>query len=439
MNRLKVTPLKLASSFRVPRRMAWLFALLLVVPLGATTGGCNPFAPQVTVADSPEQAFNDGAAKEKDAQSAADNRDKTEAQERWNNTANYYGAVARKFAGSENGLRALLEQTQAYRKAENNQSALSTIKSAVKQYAPGANQTPALREVYEQARVEEEDLIRAMDVQNSQTVYYKIMAFLVKICGGNDTVAPVLAIFLIAVLVMGLVWPFRVKQYRSAKEMQRYQPELEKLRAKYKNNPQELMAKQNEFFKTHGINQFAGCLPTLLSMPVTILMYQVILHYQFHFTQAHFMWVNPQAGEWASRLPWPLTGALAHHLGEPDLLLLVLYAASMFVQSKLMPVNSTDPAVVEQQKMMAVTMPAFFFVMMLQWQPASAFVLYWFVSNLLALGQQAIIYRTLPSYPPLVLSDTDGDMVSGGATNATGEKPLTANPKLVSPKNKRKK
>lgn len=420
--------------FNRSRRALWLALLLFVLPMGLTTAGCNPFAPQVQVADAPEQAFKDGQAKEDDAQTADRNRDKSQAVERWNTTANYYAAVSRKFAGSENGLRALLEQSEALQHADNNQAALNVLKSATKQYTPGANQTPALHDLYEQVRTAENDLIGRMDAQNSQTAYYKVMDTIVNLFGGDNRLAPVLAIFAIAILVTGVLWPFRRWQYRSAKEMQRYQPELEKLRNRYKNDPQQAMVKQQEFFKTHGINQFAGCLPALIQMPVTLLMYQVILHYQFHFTQTHFLWVNPQSGDFASHLPFPLTGAFGHHLGEPDLVMLLIYAASMFVQSKLMPVTSTDPTAIEQQKMMAVTMPAFFFVMMLQWQPASAFVLYWFVSNLLTLGQQAIINRSLPTLPPLVLADVDGDI-----TGANEAKPLTANPKLVSPKNKRKK
>lgn len=421
------------------RRVSLLLALLLLVlPLGLSVSGCNPFAQPPAVADNPEQAFKDGEAKESDAEQAAKTNDKTEATERWNKAATYYAAVANKFAGSENGLRALLEEANAYEKAENPNQAHAVLKGALKQYTPGANQTPGLQAEYAKTVTAERELVRKLDEQNSQTFYYKVMDALVRVFGGDDKVAPVLAVIAVAFLVTVVVWPLRVRQYRSAKEMQRYQPELEKLRNRHKGDPQVAMQKQQEFFKEHGINQFAGCLPMLLQMPVTIFMYQVILHYQFHFANSTFLWINPASGDWAAKLPWPLTGALAHNLGEQDLLMLVIYAISMFVQSKLMPVNSTDPQVIEQQKMMAVTMPAFFFVMMLQWQPASAFVLYWFVSNILSLIQQAIIYRTLPPMPPLVLSDS-GSLVPEGDGTGGGAAALTANPKLVSPKNKRKK
>ncbi|MDX1933996.1 MAG: membrane protein insertase YidC, partial [Capsulimonadales bacterium] len=189
----------------------------------------------------------------------------------------------------------------------------------------------------------------------------------------------------------------------------------------------------------HGINEFAGCLPLLLQWPVTLLMYNVILHYQFHFAQSTFLWVNPAAGDAAANLPFPLTGFFGHHLGEQDMLMLIVYTFSMYLTTKLMPSTPpSDPQQAEQQKMMTIMMPAIFFIMLLQWQPASAFVLYWFVSNLLALGQQWIIYRTLPTPPPILIEDSDGNGGTAAGAASPDPKPLAPNPKLVSPKNRKK-
>jgi YidC/Oxa1 family membrane protein insertase len=252
-------------------------------------------------------------------------------------------------------------------------------------------------------------------------------------------------VFFIAIAVTLLVWPLRVKQYRSFKELQRYQPELQRIQQKYKGDPQTAMLKQQEFYKEHGINQFAGCMPMLLQMPITLFMYQVIMYYQFHFTASTFLWINPGSHAGSLQLPPPLTGQVGANLGEHDLPLLIVYAISMYLTTKLMPTTpATDPQMAEQQKMMTITMPIIFFVMMLQWQPASAFVLYWLVSNILGLGQQWAIYRTLPSHPPLIVvnKDEDGDAGKNGVSGSgeTAEtKALTANPKLVSPKNKKKK
>jgi YidC/Oxa1 family membrane protein insertase len=435
-------PLTLENTSRRVRRRASIIALLLLllVPLSLTSG-CNPFAPPPPVADSVEQAFKDGEAKEADAEKAASFNDKTEATERWTKTATYYGAVANKFKGTDNGLRAVLEQVDALDKANNRQTAWTTLKAALRQYTPAtAPQT------YATAQERYTTLVRTMDEENSKTFQYKVMDTLVRMFGNDPKWSPVAAVFFIAIAVTLLVWPFRVKQYRSFKELQRYQPELQRIQKKYKDDPQTAMLKQQEFYKEHGINQFAGCLPMLLQMPITLFMYQVIMYYQFHFTQSTFLWINPSSHGASLNLPPPLTGQIGANLGENDLLLLIVYAISMFLTTKLMPTTpATDPQMAEQQKMMTVTMPIIFFVMMLQWQPASAFVLYWLVSNILGLGQQWAIYRTLPSHPPLIIASKDGgDTASDGATangdsGTSDSKALTANPKLVSPKNKKKK
>jgi len=99
-------------------------------------------------------------------------------------------------------------------------------------------------------------------------------------------------------------------------------------------------------------------------------------------------------------------------------------------------------------------MPGIFFIMMLQWQPASAFVLYWLVSNLIAIGQQWFIYKRLPNLPPIIGAETAAAMAAEGKrvdvtlpkgtlatdtpTSARSGARMVANPKLVSPKNRKK-
>lgn len=428
------------------------FLLLLLVPLGVMTAGCNPFAPSVAVSDSVEQALKDGETKKAEAKKTASAGSVTAAKEQWNTIAAYYGAVASKFPGTENSVKATMEQAGALDKgADNKQAAYTVLHAALRKYSAAA--FPKLRP---QLDTQYNDLVKRLDEDNSKTFAYKVMDTLVRALGNDPRWSPVVAIVVVALGVTLILWPLRYKQFRGFREMQRYQPQLKKIQEKYKGDQQMLMQKSNEFYKEHGINQFSGCLPLLLQLPVTIYMYQVVLHYQFHFTKAHFLWINQASGDYGASLPPPLTNMLAHHLGEADLVLLLLYAASMYLSSKFQPTQPTaDPAVAEQQKMMAITMPIFFFIMMLQWQPAGAFVLYWFLSNVFGLTQQWLIYRSLPTVTPFIakgafadLNDgaagTNGAATNGAATPATAGanglgKPLEANPKLVSPKNRRKK
>lgn len=428
------------------RRTLWVaLFLLLLVPL-ITMSGCG-FAPLPPVPDTIEKAFEEGETKKAAAEAAAKAGDTRQSHELWNTTAAYYGAVASKYDRTDNGLKATLEQVKAQEagQPDNPTIAQMTLKSALKKYS----ETTAPN-TFSQAKAEYDALIQRIDTKNSSTIQYKLMDGLVRLFGNNPKISPILAVLAVAVIVTVVLWPLRIKQYKSMKEMQRYMPELQRIMDKNKADPQAAMQKRQAFLKEHGVNEYAGCLPMLLQLPVTYFMYMVILNYQFKFSGTSFFWINPTLAEVSAKWPWPFAHAIAPNLGEPDLLLLVIYAISMYLQTKLMPTSTpTDPAQAEQQRMMTVTMPIVFFVMMLQWQIASAFVLYWFASNVLGLAQQAMIYKSLPQLPPLeIKADADSDTKNGstpgtgsataGEDGDTAKKALSANRRIVSSKTRRR-
>ena len=76
------------------------------------------------------------------------------------------------------------------------------------------------------------------------------------------------AIILLTLLIRLLTFPLQFKSFKSMKKMQQVQPELQKLRDKYKDNPQELQKATMETFKRAGANPLGGCLPLLLQMPI---------------------------------------------------------------------------------------------------------------------------------------------------------------------------
>ena len=50
--------------------------------------------------------------------------------------------------------------------------------------------------------------------------------------------------------------------------MQKIQPELTKIKEKFKDDPQRMQQETMELFKRAGANPLGGCLPLLLQMPV---------------------------------------------------------------------------------------------------------------------------------------------------------------------------
>ena len=84
------------------------------------------------------------------------------------------------------------------------------------------------------------------------------------------------AIALLTLAVMVLLTPLTLKGTRSMIKMQEMQPELKKLQEKYKDDREKLNEEMMAFYKENGINPVAGCLPTLIQIPVFIVLYQVI-------------------------------------------------------------------------------------------------------------------------------------------------------------------
>ncbi len=225
-------------------------------------------------------------------------------------------------------------------------------------------------------------VLAQLDELYQPTWQYKVLAALTRLGGGGNT-SKVLLLFLLAILAKLVTTPFSIAQFRSMRAMQLFQPELKKLQDKYKDDKQALARAQMELMKEHKINPASSCLPTILQMVILIGVYYAIRHFQYQFLGVHFLYLSSLSAPdlvrlWASGPPVP--GPL-----------LVLYAASMYFTQKLISMPAATPEQQQQQRMMAVMMP-FFMLLVMQGLP-SAFILYWFVQNVLMTGHQYLIMR----------------------------------------------
>ena len=84
------------------------------------------------------------------------------------------------------------------------------------------------------------------------------------------------AISLLTLTIMILLLPLTLKGTRSMLAMQKLQPELKKIQAKYKDDRQKLNEEMMLFYKENNINPVSGCLPLLLQMPVFIILYRTL-------------------------------------------------------------------------------------------------------------------------------------------------------------------
>lgn len=209
---------------------------------------------------------------------------------------------------------------------------------------------------------------------------YNLMDAMVRLTGKIPWFSYAFSMLLVAVFVNLLLWPIKTVQFKSMREMYKVQPLMREIQQKYKGEEQQ--RRMMEMYREHNISPFASCLSFLtlfLQIPFFIWVYNAIRAYEFEFAKGEFLWIG-------SSVSHQYPNYIATSLGVQDTLLLLIYAASMFVSQRLMPVS--DAAQAEQQKKMATFMTLIMLVMLFQWGLPSAFVLYWICLNVIATFQQ---------------------------------------------------
>ncbi len=185
-------------------------------------------------------------------------------------------------------------------------------------------------------------------------------------------------IIILSVLLKIIFWPLSRKSYKSMQEMQKIQPEMKMLQQKYKDDRQRLNQEMMALYKRRKVNPVGGCLPMLVQFPFLIALYKA-LPLSFNLRHAPFvLWLRDLSSAdsfFIDVLPLPLLG------NTPVGPLPLLMGASMLLQQKMSPTMG-DP---RQAKMMMI-MPIMFIFIFLGFP--SGLVLYWFVQNLLSIGEQ---------------------------------------------------
>ncbi len=189
-------------------------------------------------------------------------------------------------------------------------------------------------------------------------------------------------IILLTVLIKVLFIPLTQRSFRSMREMQKLQPQMTKIRERFKDDTEQMNKEIMELYRRHKVNPLGGCLPMILQIPVFIGLYSALQN-AVELRHAPFLlWINDlSAPDRLGSLQLPFV----QHPGLPVLTLLM--GASMFVQQWMSP-SAGDPA---QQRVMMI-MPLMFTFMFVNFP--SGLALYWLVNNVLTIAQQYYINRT---------------------------------------------
>jgi YidC/Oxa1 family membrane protein insertase len=191
------------------------------------------------------------------------------------------------------------------------------------------------------------------------------------------------AIIVVTLIINLALFPLRLSSLKSARKMQRLQPQIKAINEKYKNisirDPRK--AEQNQevmaLYKREGVNPVGGCLPMVIQLPFFYAFYQVL---KIAIELRHAPWL------WVPDLSSPET--------LPIHLLPIILIASQFLTQRLTPAAGVDS---NQQRMMMM-MPLVFGFMF--YYASAGLVLYWLTGNMVGIAQQLIINRFMPTPAP---------------------------------------
>ena len=185
-----------------------------------------------------------------------------------------------------------------------------------------------------------------------------------------------LAIILLTIVVRVIIMPLYHGQLRYMRKMQEMQPEMKRIQAKFKGDPQKLNQEMMDLYKRVGTNPLSGCFPMVVQLPLLYAFYAALIH--FHYVGSRsFLWL--------------------HSLSKPDpyFILPILVGVTTFWQTfATMPSAGVDRS---QQLLTYVLMPALLFYVSMRY--ASGLSLYWVVATLFTIAQAYVSGAARPFAP----------------------------------------
>jgi YidC/Oxa1 family membrane protein insertase len=222
----------------------------------------------------------------------------------------------------------------------------------------------------------DEDRLKALGVGAEKLVdfgYFTIVAkpllwfirFTNKVTGNYG-----IDIIIISILIKIIFLPLTQISFKSMKEMQRVQPEMNRLKEQYKNDKARLQQEIMLLYKRRKINPMSGCLPMLIQIPVFIALYNALQNGIEMRHAPFFLWIMDLSAK------------------DPIYVTPIIMGATMFIQQKMTP-TAGDPA----QAKMFLLMPVMFTFLFLSFP--SGLVLYWLINNVLSIAHQYYLNKKI--------------------------------------------
>ena len=217
----------------------------------------------------------------------------------------------------------------------------------------------------------------------------------------------VLSLILLTLLIRVLLIPLTAKQQKSQAKMQAMQPEIKRVQAKYKGEP-ERMQKELQKIGYNPASMLGGCLPMLVQFPILIGMYRsierAIPHAPLQMVDLYKAAYTSWFPEFHNMIPVD-RNFLWMDLSQPDRLyvpfypdigipiLPVLVYLTTVLQQKMMTPPTVDPTdqTAQMQRSMMTMMPLMFAFFALQF--SSGLSIYFITANIATIAQFMYLNR----------------------------------------------
>ncbi|MCD6579030.1 membrane protein insertase YidC [bacterium] len=186
-----------------------------------------------------------------------------------------------------------------------------------------------------------------------------------------------IAIIIITLLIKLVFLPLSNTSIKSMKKMAELQPELKKMQALYKDNPQKLNEETMKLYKLFKVNPLSGCLPMLIQLPFFWAIYSAF-SVSIDLRGASFFW-------WIKDLSAPDT--IFTLFSIPINVLPILMGVAMFIQQEVQGTQQSSSSQAKYMKFLPL-MFLFFF-----WNLPSGLVLYWLTNNILTIVQTLLVNK----------------------------------------------
>lgn len=192
-----------------------------------------------------------------------------------------------------------------------------------------------------------------------------------------------LIIIILVLVIKTLLFPLSYKSYISMAKIKVLKPELDEIKEKHGDDMAKAQQEQMQLYQKVGVNPLSGCVPVLLQMPILLAMFNYFPN-AIELRQEPFLWAE-DLSTYDSILDLPFT---IPFYGDHVSLFVLLMTASTILYTWS---NNQASTVQGPMKNMQYFLPVIFMFVLNSFPAALSF--YYFVSNIVTFGQQAIIRK----------------------------------------------